>query len=321
MKRALVLLIVLAAVTIVVLKPSWLPRLDADPIYLGYVEGETALIAAPTAGRLTARPVERGQSIAAGTLLFQIDPAPPQAQIAQAEAVLAQSNAQLQNLLTGKRDLEQQIVRAQRREAEAAYTLAARELSRVTQLTATGAASRAALDQARSTFDQANARNEELKALEQTGDLPARDQDIAAARANVAAQTAALAQARLRLSDLAPTAPTAALVENTFYDTGEFVPAGQPVVSLLAPDKIKLRFFVPQTDIARARIGGRISFRCDGCTAPMAATISYISPRSEFTPPVIYSDAARQKLVFMLEARPDAAGLHPGLPVEILPLP
>jgi HlyD family secretion protein len=133
---------------------------------------------------------------------------------------------------------------------------------------------------------------------------------------------ASLAQARVRLADLGPTAPVDALVENTFYDTGEYVQAGQPVVSLLSPEKIKLRFFVPESDIARARHGATIAYRCDGCAPDQHATIIYVAPRAEYTPPVIYSEAARQKLVFLVEAKPTgpAPALRPGLPVEVAPL-
>jgi HlyD family secretion protein len=100
------------------------------------------------------------------------------------------------------------------------------------------------------------------------------------------------------------------------------VAAGQPVVSLLSPDRIKLRFFVPETAVTLARPGTEVSFTCDGCKAEMKAVITYAATQAEFTPPVIYSQGARAKLVFLVEARPvaDAAELHPGLPIEITPL-
>jgi HlyD family secretion protein len=100
------------------------------------------------------------------------------------------------------------------------------------------------------------------------------------------------------------------------------VPAGTPVVSLLPPFRVKLRFYVPQEDVALARMGGVVSFTCDGCPADLKASIIYVSPRAEFTPPVIYSQTARSKLVFLIEARPEAsqAKLSPGLPVTVAPL-
>ncbi len=116
-----------------------------------------------------------------------------------------------------------------------------------------------------------------------------------------------------------PVAPEDALVENTFFNIGEWVPAGSPVVSLLPDFRVKLRFFVPEEEVARARTGREVSFTCDSCPAGLRATIIYVSPRAEYTPPVIYSQSARTKLVFLVEARPLATGtpLPPGLPVSV----
>jgi HlyD family secretion protein len=86
---------------------------------------------------------------------------------------------------------------------------------------------------------------------------------------------------------------------------------------------VKLLFFVPEESISRARIGRTVSFSCDGCPPDLGATIIYVSPRAEFTPPVIYSQSARTKLVFLIEARPDGVpdtiALAPGLPVSVAP--
>jgi HlyD family secretion protein len=118
-----------------------------------------------------------------------------------------------------------------------------------------------------------------------------------------------------------PGAPEDGLIENTFFNVGEWVPAGTPVVSLLPPFRVKLRFFVPEEEIARAQMGQTVSFACDSCPPDLKARIIYISPRSEFTPPVIYSQTARTKLVFLIEARPEPTQvrLSPGLPVTVAP--
>jgi HlyD family secretion protein len=103
------------------------------------------------------------------------------------------------------------------------------------------------------------------------------------------------------------------------YRPGEWVAAGAPVVSILPPGNVKIRFYVPEPVLASLRIGAPVSVRCDGCGAAIAAKISFIAPQAEFTPPVIYSRENRAKLVFLVEAHPDAANaaLHPGLPVEV----
>jgi HlyD family secretion protein len=104
------------------------------------------------------------------------------------------------------------------------------------------------------------------------------------------------------------------------YREGEWVPAGSPVLRMLPPENVKVRFFVPQTLVGALAIGQNVVLHCDGCTANVPAKITFISPEAEYTPPIIYSNETRSKLVFMIEARPapdKAVGLHPGQPVEV----
>ena len=290
--------------------------------YLGYVEGETSLIAPPIAGRLVERPVDRGGTVKKGDRLFVIDPVLATAEVARAEAALAEVQARYDNLLTDKRQEEQDVTRGQRREVEASLALAETELQRQTQLFEKAITTRQAYDQAQAQVRQLRSRAASLAAQEKVGDLAARPEEIAAAKALVDQSQANLAQMKKRLDDLMPAAPEDALVENTFFNTGEWVPAGTPVVSLLPPRRIKLRFFVPEEDMVHAKIGEAVGFTCDGCPADLKARITYVSPRAEFTPPVIYSQSARTKLVFLIEARPEATDtkLPPGLPVTVSPL-
>ena len=112
----------------------------------------------------------------------------------------------------------------------------------------------------------------------------------------------------------------AARVDDTLYRVGEWVAAGSPVVTLIEPSAVKLRFFVPEARLAQVAPGTRVQAVCDGCPAPIAATVRYVAREAEFTPPVIYSRGTREKLVFLVEAWPsaaDAARLRPGLPVDV----
>lgn len=329
-KRAIVVVLVAVVVALLVTRGYWQPPLlgllgvqSDDGRYLGYVEGETSLIAPPVAGQLLERPVNRGEHVKKGDRLFVIDPVTARAEVARAAAALAESQARHENLLTGKRPEEQDVVRAQRREIEASLTLAETELKRQTDLLPRGFTTRQAYDQAQSQVLQLRARLASLAAQERAGDLAARQAEIDAAAALVEQNKANLEQAKKRLADLMPVAPEDALVENTFFNVGEWVPAGTPVVSLLPAARVKLRFFVPEEDVAKARMGRKVSFTCDGCPSELNATIIYVSPRAEYTPPVIYSQSARTKLVFLIEARPDAVPadivLAPGLPVTVVP--
>lgn len=288
--------------------------------HLGYVEGETTLVAPPEAGRLTARPVERGDSVAKGDRLFVVDTTEAEAEVARAAAKLSEFQARHTDLLTGKRAEEQEVVRAQRREVEATLAEAETELKRQSDLVAKNIVSRHSYELTFAEVAGLRARVASLAAKERAGDLAARQPEIEAAAALIEEQKAALARAKNWLAQLMPVAPDPGLIENTFFNVGEWVPAGSPVVSLLPDFRIKLRFFLPEAELSKVRPGVRVRFNCDGCPPDLGATVTYVSPRAEYTPPIIYSQRARAQLVFMVEARPDPAIKHPlqpGLPISV----
>jgi HlyD family secretion protein len=112
--------------------------------------------------------------------------------------------------------------------------------------------------------------------------------------------------------------PVAGTVQQVYYRVGEAVPAGRAVVSVLPPGNMKVRFFVPQAKLPQISVGDAISVRCDGCPSEIAATVNFIASSAEYTPPVIYSLEERQKLVFLIEAKPDSpATLRVGQPVTV----
>lgn len=323
LKKLIPFIILLIAAAAFYFRDLWLPAPAGQANYLGYVEGETVMIAAPQAGRVTTRPAIKGVAIKKGETVFSLDPGVAAAERARAEAAVQTAQAQLDNLLTGKRDPELDQIRAQRREAEASLALAKAELLRTLSLTTTGTGSRTSLDQAQSTVSQYEARIAQFQAAEAAAKLAARRPEIEAARSKVKEAEASAEQAQAKLAELSPASPVDALVENTFFDVGEWVGAGQPVVSLLPPNAVTLRYFVPEAALAKAQPGTSIHFTCDGCGPEMAATITHVETSPEFTPPVIYSQGARAKLVFLVEARPDSIDplLRPGLPIEVEPTP
>ncbi len=139
----------------------------------------------------------------------------------------------------------------------------------------------------------------------------------------LAAQTQAAAQVhvlREQLSNKTTQIPEQGEVTEIYYRPGEWVPPGQPVLSLLPDNKRRIRFFVPESMVATLHSGQTITASCDGCAAPISATVNFIATQAEYTPPVIYSQGSREKLVFRVEAVPapqDAPRLRPGLPVDI----
>ena len=287
--------------------------------FQGYVEGEFVHVATSEAGRLEKLPVSRGDRVAAGTLLFSLESEHEAAARRQALEQVAAAEAQLQDLQSGKRPQELDVVRAQLAQAEAEAQRAAADRARDEAQFEAGGIAQAQLDRARAAADAAAARVRELAGQLEVAGLPAREDQIRAQTAQVAAARAALEQADWRLEQKAVAAPAAGLIFDTLYRVGEWVPAGRPVVRLLPPDHVKVRFFVPETVIGRLALGQEVVLHCDGCAADIPAKVTYVSTEAEYTPPVIYSNESRSKLVFMVEAQPAAAGadLHPGQPVQV----
>jgi HlyD family secretion protein len=291
--------------------------------FQGYAEGEFVLVAAPAAGKLERRWVQRGQEVEAGAPLFALEDANEKAGRHESEERLRNAEAKLSNIASGKRKPELDAIRAQEAQAAAARELSTRQLRQQEALFAKGFLSAAALDEARSNFKRDIARVAETEAQIRLARMSiGRDKEIAAAQADVEAARAVLAQSDWRLAQRASNAPAKSLVQDTYYSEGEWVAAGSPVVSLLPPGNIKLRFFVPETAVGSLKIGQPVRATCDGCAAPVPAKVTYISRQAEFTPPVIYSREQRTKLVFLVEARPepaDALRLKPGQPLDVTP--
>lgn len=289
------------------------------PLAHGYVEGEYLRIAAPSAGMLESLSVTRGAQVAAGAPLFAIDRSTARAERDRLAAALAQAQAQRADLATGKRPQEVAVLAAQKARAEAALRYSTAELTRQRELVARKVSSPDKLDQAVAVYDRDRGQLAEAEAQLAVAALAARPEQLRAADEAVTQAEAALAQAERRLADLAPVAPVAALVEDTLYNPGEWVPAGSPVVSLLPPERVKLVLFVPETAMATVAPGGALSVRCDGCPPGLSARVTRVASQAEYTPPVIYSVGSREKLVFRVEAVPDRP-LNPGLPVDVWPV-
>ena len=261
----------------------------------------------------------RGQPVAAGARLFVVDPQQSRSVRDEAAAEVAAAQAQAEDARKGQRPVEVAVFEANIAAAEAHAVDARAALRRVSILAAKGFAAKAALDDAQAMSRAADAQVTAARRQRDAATLGARADQIRAADATVSAAAAGLTGANARLSDVAPVAPAAARVEDVFYQAGEWAPANQPILSLLPDARIKLRFYVPERSLSAYRLGGVVQFSCDGCATGLTARINYISPRPEFTPPVIYSRGARDGLVYLIEARPSVR-LNPGQPVDVIPL-
>jgi HlyD family secretion protein len=286
----------------------------------GYVEGEFVYVASPLGGALEKLYVQRGDQVKMGDPLFFLDSTPEKAARDEAVRRLAQAHSTLEDVKKGSRPSEIEAIEAQLLQARAALTFSEKEYERQVRLVQSGARALQDLDRSRSQRDQDLERVKQLEANLATARLGSRSDQIAAAEENVRALEATLARADWELSQKRQNAPQAGVVFDTLYREGEWVAAGRPVVALLPPPNIKVRAFVPESRIGAIRYGESVRVTADGLKEPLWGKVSFISPRVEYTPPVIYSQESRSKLVFMIEAvfdPKDAVNLHPGQPVDV----
>ncbi len=252
----------------------------ASDLMPGYGEAEYIYLASQDAVVVGELYVREGDAVEAGAQVFRLDPERLRYGAQSAGAQRAAAAAAV-------------------RTAQAEATLAQRNYARGAQLAAQGFYPRARLDADLAARDAANAR-------------------LAQVRREAAAVGAEAGLAEERVSDLDGRAPQAGTIEQIFRRPGEVVAPGEPIVALLAPQNMKVRFFAPQAILSQLPVGARVLVSCDGCDEPVQARVSFVAREPQFTPPVIYSLDQRQKLVFLVEARFDGATpIRPGMPVDV----
>ena len=286
----------------------------------GYVEGEYVRVAAPFAGTLVRLDAQRGARVEAGAPLFSLEAENEDAARREANERQRKAAAVVEDMRKGKRPTEVDAMRAQLAQAEVTATYSEKELQRQLDLVSKGFVSQSRADEARAARDRDHGKVVELQNDLATARMGARPDEIRGAEADAAAAREALAQADWRLRQKSVVSTVSGTVADTLFARGEWVPAGSPVVSLLPPANVKIRFFVPEAKLGAVSIGQKVSFACDGC-GTLAGIVSFIAPQAEYTPPVIYSKDNRAKLVFLVEAKPtaeDAPKLHPGQPVDVM---
>lgn len=289
------------------------------PLATGYVEGEYVRVAPVAVAQVEALKVKRGDHVAAGAVLAVTEHRDAEIALAQARAALAQAESQLANLKEGRRPEEIAVIEATLASARAQADEVAKEVARLTSLNDRGVTSQAQLDDANTRLDVAEAQVAQAKANLAVARLPAREKEIEAAEAAVAQARARKDAAAWQLSQRTLTAPKPGTVYDILRTQGEIAGPSAPVLSFLPDGAVKLRLYFPETSVARIKPGSILNVHCDGCGTGQKATVTYVSDAPEFTPPVIYSLQNRQKLVYLVEARPDAGAtlLKPGQIVDV----
>ena len=292
---------------------------EGPPAYGGYVEGDYTQIAPLANARLVTVHVRRGDRLAAGAAIAELETEDAELSVREAAARAAEARAALSDLNQGRRPEEIAAIEASLKSAEAQAAEAESTLKRREQLKARGVVSAAELDQATAQRDIAVARVKEIEANLAVARLPGRSDTILAAEERLHQAEAALDIARWQLSERKISAPAKGQVIDVLRRSGETVGPSIPIVTFLADGAVKLRFYLPEGVVSKAKVGTQVAVVCDGCAAGLTASISYVATEPEFTPPVIYSVERRQKLVYLIEARPDQAEgpLRPGQIVDV----
>jgi HlyD family secretion protein len=284
------------------------------------VVGDYVYVASALAGRVQKLGVNAGDQVISGTALFDLDADLERFGAEEAKARLQNARANAQDLNKGKRQEEIGIIQAQLAQAQAQLSLAQQNLQRQQKLLDQGFVTRAAVDDAQLVQQQVQQRVVELNKTLEVARMPARQDERDASQASTRAAEDVVNENDWRQSQKHLTAQVAGVVSEIYFRVGEFVQAGQPVLSLLPPQNIKIRFFVAQSQLPQMAVGQVVQVRCDGCEAEVVAKISRVATQAEYTPPVIYSNEQRSKMVFMVEAIPapeQATQLRVGQPVDV----
>jgi HlyD family secretion protein len=230
---------------------------------------------------------------------------------------LADAKAQMQ------RPGEIEVLEASLNQAKAMLQQATTNLERTQKLFDKRWVSQAQLDDAVAQHDRNEAAVAEAEKRISAAKLVGRSDVIAAAEASAEEARHSLDEAEKNLAKRTVASQEDGTIEEVYFRPGEVVNAGQAVVALLPPRNLKVRFFVPEPARAVLQLGQTVRVACDGCAPGLTAKISFIARDAEFTPPVIFSQERREKLVFLIEARPegDAAKLTAGQPVTVTLVP
>ncbi len=270
---------------------------------VGYIEGEYVNVAPIEVARLANEYVRRGDMLKAGDRIATLETADAEIAVNNAEAALGQANAELANILYGRRPEEIAAIDATLKAARVQQDDAQRTLNRRQDLNARGFASQADLDAAQTAYDVAASRVTELASNLAVAKLPARDEEILSARNKVDQAKAALDNARWRLEQRQLVAPSAGYVSDIIRRVGDVAGPSAPVVSFLPENAVKVMVYVAEGALSSLALGQELNVRCDGCEKGLSAAVTYIAREPEFTPPVIYSLESRQTLVYLVEAR------------------
>ncbi len=319
MKRTAFLVIGLIVATVAGLVWFTYP-VNENPVVPGYMEADLVLVGSEQGGRIATLDVQEGDQVKTGDPIFTLESSEQEAAVAAAKARVTEAEARLADAEAEmQRPREIEVLQATLTRTQAMLKQSQLNLNRVQALYDKGWVAKAQLDDAVAQHDSNQAAVAEAERRIAAAQLPNRSGIIEAAAASVTEAKHALDEAEKNLAKRQVYAPANGSIEEVYFRPGEVVTAGQGVVALLPPGNLKARFFVSEPDRAKLRVGQTVKISCDGCPPGLTGKINFIARDAEFTPPVIFSEEQRKKLVFLVEARPQeaTAELTAGQPITV----
>lgn len=282
----------------------------------GYAEGRFVMLAPDVAGRITRIAAQEGAHAEAGAVIFQIEDATERSAFEAARSSAQAAAARYDDAAAGGREPEVAAARELLKQARAAQIRAQAERERAENLLRTGYASRARVDEAVAAAESADARVAEMRERLTLSALPAREDQLRALAADAKQAEAQALVAGEVFRRRYVTAPAPGRIERIIRFAGDVAAPDRPAVRFLPDGQVRAILFVPEPLLAQTPVGTGLEIFCDGCPANAKARVVRLSEEAEFTPPVIYSDAERARLVFRAEAQFEGFTPPPGTPLR-----
>jgi HlyD family secretion protein len=295
-------------------------KVDGDVYFQGYSYGEYTYLFANADGVISKIPVKKGDFVEKGATLIEMDDFQLKNNYLIAVQRLNQEESEFKSLTNGVKEQELEVVKSQLNQAILSEKLAFRNLERNKKLFSSKAISAIEIDHILTEYEnkkeKVNELNKQLKAMMS----PVQKDKLAVKKHQIESARLQTVKAKWEWSQSKLIAPISSQVTDIIYSEGESIRAGKPIISLLPENKIKVRFFVPEHLLGTIKTNMKVAFKCSGCGEELFGIIRYISPQAEYTPPVIYSNESKSKLVYMIEAEQEEksnATIKVGQPINV----
>lgn len=292
---------------------------DDKPGFQGYIEGDYTYLSSPKSGALTSLAAHRGDTVKQNTLLYALDNKPEVFTSQEKKSNLSKAQDILNDMQRAKREEVIIDLTAKREHADATYRFLVKKHQRHKLLFNSNVLDRNTYDETVSNLEKTRALIKQYTAqIKNAKRSRARIDTIKAQEDLIHAYQSLYDFANWQLEQKKGYAPADGVIMETYYRVGEYVRASSPVIKLLSPQNKYVLFFVKEPELASLKLGQMLTINCDACKPNNQAKVSFISPKAEFTPPLVFSRDNNSKLIYKVRAKlmtPDT--FHPGQPVIV----